>query len=96
MTLEQFIVQIQSGLIFTVTFKKRSTGEIRTMNCRYGVEKHLAGGDLTYNPIEKGLIVVYDLNKQGYRQIPIEGIVSIVLKKQAYNYNNETKEFEIV
>jgi hypothetical protein len=93
LTLQQFIERIQKGLIFTITFEKRKTGEVRTMNCRYGVETHLAGGDLSYNPLDKGLIVVYDLQKKGYRQIPIEGIVSLVLNKQLYNYDKEQKIF---
>lgn len=94
MSLEEFIIAIQKGTIFTITFTKRNSNETRTMNCRYGVEKHLQGGDLPYNPIERGLIVVYDVQKKGYRQIPIEGIVSLVLAGKLYNYDATEKMFK--
>jgi len=52
------------GLIFTVCFKKR-TGEqeVREMNCRGGVKKGVKGEGLKFNPRDKGLFVVYDLQK---------------------------------
>jgi hypothetical protein len=93
LSFENFVKTIQRGHIFTVTFIKRNSEEVRTMNCRIGVEKHLAGGDLNYNPLDKGLIVVWDLNKKGYRQIPVEGIVSLVLEGKLYNYDKEKQEF---
>ena len=33
-----------SGRVFGVRFIKRTTGEVRDMNCRGGVRKHLRGG----------------------------------------------------
>jgi hypothetical protein len=56
------------GEIFTVTFVKKD-GTTRTMNARLGVKRYLRGGDLPYNPLERGLLPVYDLQKNDYRII---------------------------
>lgn len=60
--------------IFTVTFVKKN-GEIRTMNCRLGVKKHLKGGQKKYD--KANLITVYDLVKKGYRTINLETVHNI-------------------
>jgi hypothetical protein len=67
------------GKIFSIKFIKRSTGELRSMVCRTGVKKHLAGGEPAYDPKSKGLIWVYDMSKAGYRSIPEEGIQEILI-----------------
>lgn len=56
------------GAIFTVEFTKKDNTN-RIMNCRLGVIKHLRGGSLPYDAVEKGLIPVYDLQIKGYRVI---------------------------
>jgi len=69
------------GKIFTVVFYKRGNGELRTMNCRKGVTKHLRGGVLNYDPKVKNLIGVNDMKikdrEKSYRSISIEGIVEL-------------------
>lgn len=59
-----------------VQFIKRSTGELRHMKCRYGVPSP-KGGEPAYSFKEKKLICVYDVDKNEYRSIPIEGAVRI-------------------
>ena len=71
----------RNGKIFCVHFVKRTTGDNRAMLCRQGVKKHLAGGELPYNAKEHGLIPVYDMQKEGYRMIPTEGIFEIEIDK---------------
>jgi hypothetical protein len=73
-----------SSKIFTVTFVKRTTGEVRVMNCRKGVVKHLVGGTLKYNPKEKELVGVFDMQKQAYRSIALENIQQINMDKKEY------------
>ena len=58
----RFLISLR-GKIFTATFYKKDHTS-RTMNCRLHVKKHLHGGTLKYNPKEKGLIPVYDLQKK--------------------------------
>jgi hypothetical protein len=67
----------KSGMVFRADFVKRTTGETRTMICRCGVKKYLKGGKAAYNFGEKGLLPVYDWNRQGYRSIPIDNIYCI-------------------
>jgi len=66
-----------NGGIFTVKFDKRTTGERRSMTCRLGVKAHLRGGELKVSPKDKKLIIVFDMQKQGYRSFPIDAVVSI-------------------
>ena len=58
---------------FTVEFTKKD-GTHRVMNCRMGVRKHLKGGDLNYNPVEKGLLTVFDMQKNAYRCVPLDRV----------------------
>ena len=80
------IIKSSAGKIMTVTFSKRSTGERRVMNCRLGVKKHLKGGESKIGP-EHSLIIVYDLKKQGYRSIPIEGLESVKIHGETFTTN---------
>ena len=73
-----------NGHIFTVDFTKRLTGELRTMNARLGVKKHLSGGKLPYDPKENGVITCFDLQKNGYRNISIEGIRRIKINNEEF------------
>ena len=56
------------GKIFGVDFIKKN-GEIRRMACRLQVKSYLKGGNLKYNPKEKNYIIVFDMNKRGYRTL---------------------------
>jgi hypothetical protein len=64
------------GEFFTVTFVKRTDGTTRTINARLGVRRYLRGGDLPYDPIAKGLLPVYDVQKRDYRMINLGTIIS--------------------
>ena len=67
----------QEGRIFSLAFVKRTTGEVREMVCRRGVTAHLKGGPAAYNAAEKNLITVYDMQKNGYRSIPVENVLRV-------------------
>lgn len=69
---------------FSVTFIKRSTGEVRLMNCMRGVTKHLKGGELTFDPSSKGLLVVFDLQKRAYRMVNLETVLEIKMDGKVY------------
>lgn len=72
-------IQQHYGLIFSIRFIKRTTGELREMVCRQGVKKGLVeipsrdGVDWK----QHGLIPVWDMGLKAYRSIPIEGIREI-------------------
>lgn len=73
----QDIIKQTKGKFFTVEFVKRTTGELRKMNCRTGVKKGVKGVGKLYNPEEKGVVVVWDTQKKAFRSISIEGIISV-------------------
>ena len=69
---------ISSGKFVTVTFKTK-LGFIRKINGRTGVKKHLKTKVQPVNSRVKPLdyIVIYDLNKKGYRSIKRDSIIKI-------------------
>lgn len=69
---------------YSVDFIKRSNGELRRMNCLNHVKKHLTGGQKNFSDEEKGLITTYSIDSEGYRSIPIEGIVAVQGEKETY------------
>lgn len=72
---------LQGGKFFTVTFIKKD-GTIRKMNARLGVTKGLTGKGMAYNPIERNLLPVFDVQKQAYRMINAETIQEIKFEGQ--------------
>jgi len=64
-----------NGQFFTVTFQKKN-GDIRKMNCRLGVTKHLKGGQSTTDHVTR-LMTVYDVKSAGYRSINMETVQEI-------------------
>ena len=80
---------VSDGQIFTVEFIKRTTGDLRKLNCRIGVNKHLKGGKVAYNATEKQLLTVFDMTANGYRSIPLEGIQRVSVGGQVFSFNQE-------
>jgi hypothetical protein len=83
---DQMIAKIRStnGSIFSVLYEKvRSNGEIRKVNCRLGVQKFLKGTGKSASP-EAQIVVVYDLQKAGYRSLASEGILEATIAKMVY------------
>ena len=78
------LINSSKGKIFSVTFTKKN-GETREMICRKGVKKHLKGGELMFDPNEKGLAVVFDMKKNAYRMININTLEKFVVDKATYS-----------
>jgi hypothetical protein len=81
---EIVLAQKGEGTFFTVEFIKRSTGELRVMNCRGGVAKYVKGVGMSYDPSKKGLVPVWEANnaegdkaEAAYRMISAEGIKAV-------------------
>ncbi len=70
---------------FTVEFLKKD-GELRRMNCRLGVKKHLKGGrdNVVHIPT---LLPVYDLKAKGYRNINLKTLLNITVDGVFYTIN---------
>ena len=77
------LIKDTKGKFFTVTFIKKDGSE-RVMNARLGVKIYLKGGELPYNPDEKGLIPVYDVKTGGYRMVNVNTIKNLKIGKNEY------------
>ena len=81
---KEILTKVTGSEIFTVEFIKKD-GSRRIMNCRKGVKKHLAGGELKYNAIERNLLPVFDMQKKAYRMINIETLQKLKTKGKEYS-----------
>ena len=72
------------GKFFTVEFIKRSTNELRVMNCTTNYTSKLAGGEAAYDFNAKQLLPVYDLQKKGFRSIPLDAVLVIRVKGETF------------
>ena len=76
------LIEKNKGVPFKITFIKKD-GSIRNMNAEFGVEKDLKGG---VSPLEahKEYIIVYDLDKEGYRAVNINTTKKLVINDTLY------------
>lgn len=77
------LIKESKGKFFTVDFITKS-GEIRKMNCRLGVKKHLTGQGLKFDPNELGYQVVFDAVKKQYRMINLQTILKLSINNKNY------------
>ena len=77
----QTLSQIQkaNNTIFSVEFYKKD-GSVRTMTARLHVKKGVKGTGMAYNPIEKGLLPVWDMQKNGFRMIKLKTVTKLQIK----------------
>lgn len=73
----QETIEATTGKFFRVLFTKKSTGELRVMNARLGVTRHLKGGSLAYNPVERNNLIVWDAQLRAYRTIALDNVVEV-------------------
>jgi hypothetical protein len=73
-----------SGNVFRVDFLKKDDS-LRTMVCRFGVKKFANGKGMSYSPVEKGLVTVYEFGV-GYRTVNLDRIVLIKHGGTVYNF----------
>lgn len=85
MITQELLKELNSGKIFTAVFKKKD-GSIRTMNCRMNVAKYVNGKGLAFNPMDKGLLPVFDLQKDAYRFINLNTLMSIKANGKEYSF----------
>lgn len=88
------IIKSQDGKAVTVTFTRRTDdpktgakkGDVRVLNGRLGVKKHLKGGTMAYNPADYKLLTIFDMQKQGYRTIPLDTVSEVVASGVTYKF----------
>lgn len=72
------------GKIFSCKFVKRTDGSIRNMIARTGVSKGITGEGRAWDPTERGLLPVYDMQARGYRMIPAESVMEVRAKGKTF------------
>ena len=72
-------IQKAENTFFHVEFIKKD-GSLRKMNCRLNVKKGVNGKGMAYNPIEKGLLPVWDVQKNAFRMLNINTITKLKIK----------------
>lgn len=80
------------GKFMTVTFLKKD-GSTRRMRCRTGVKRYVKGvGSPLGSPANRlqkyKLITVYDLDKAGYRSIPVDRVISVKAAGKTFSSKN--------
>jgi hypothetical protein len=86
MLMNKFLEATNDGRIFSATFVKKD-GTIRTMNCRRKVTKGVTGKGLAFKPSDKGLIVVYDMHKDGFRMINLNTLIEAQVNGQIFKFS---------
>lgn len=83
-TRSQLLRLTGDGRFCTICFYKRTTGDLRVMNCRTGVKRYVTGVGLKFTPAHKNLISVFDTQKKAYRFISVEGVIRVDAHGKSY------------
>lgn len=79
------VIERSNGRIFSCIFIKRDK-TIRKMVARLGVEKGKTGKGMSWNPLERGMIPVYDMQKKGWRMINLNSLIRARVNGVTYNW----------
>jgi hypothetical protein len=75
--------------IFSVEFKKKN-GDNRLMVARLGVRKNVKNIGLNFNPDDFNLITAFDMQKDNFRMINCNNLISLKLKGTKYKIEDLT------
>jgi hypothetical protein len=73
MNIQEFKSEVK-GNFFRACFIKKD-GSVRELTARFGVKKHLKGGELGYDAEALNYIIVFDVDKQAYRTINMNKLI---------------------
>ena len=77
------LIKASKGKIFTAKNIKKD-GSRRVLNGRLNVQKGVKGLGLGYNPDDFNVMTVFDMQKEAYRMINLETLMSINMKGVEY------------
>ena len=77
-----------NGKIFSAVFTKKD-GEKRLMNCRLRVKKYVKGVGRKFKPEDRGLIGVFDLQKDQHRFINLNTLESLKINGVEYEVKGD-------
>lgn len=86
-SVESILRGLANGKIFSVKFRKRTDPDmIRHMICRFDVSKGVKGKGRLFEPNDRGLISVWDVQARAPRFISVEGITEIRVAGESYTF----------
>jgi len=86
------LIRESRGKIFSVDFYKKD-GSLRKMKARLGVTKGVKGVGLRYDPLARGLLPVWDLDKGAFRMINLTTIRRLKVNGQEYHFQVNPPRF---
>jgi len=78
---------LMSGQVCRVDYYKQN-GEVTTMICRTGVGKFVTGNGKSPTDLTKGRLNVYSFDRQGYRTLKLDQILTIKHGGILYDFRN--------
>ena len=72
-----------NGRIFHVIFTKKN-GEVRRMTARLGVHKGVIGKGMRYDPLERGLLPVFDMDRADWRMVNLKTLRRLSVDHERY------------
>ena len=89
MELQELKNIVQDGKIFSVRFIKRTDGTERLMVARTGtVFESDPSLRRNWDPDDKNLLLVYDLQNKGLRHVPAENVIEVKAHKKTFTTRN--------
>jgi hypothetical protein len=79
------LIRKSGGVMLTVEFFKRTVPhKFRRMLCRVNTDKGKTGVGRSFSDKSAHVVTVFDMHKDGYRCIPLEGIIRIRFRGKDY------------
>ena len=72
-----------AGRIFYAEFVKKD-GSLRRMTARLGVHKGVTGKGMRYNPLERGLLPVFDMDRADWRMVNLNTLQRLSVDHERY------------
>jgi hypothetical protein len=83
MIVENLLKETSNKKIFSVTFVKKD-GSIRKMNAMRGVRKGVKGVGHSFDPSEKNLLTVYDMQIGAFRFVNLNDVLLFKANKKTF------------
>lgn len=83
MIVENLLKETSNKKIFSVTFIKKD-GSLRKMNAMRGVRKGVKGVGHSFNPSEKNLLTVYDMQIRDFRFVNLNDVISFKANRKTF------------
>ena len=84
--IKNIIEETKSGQIFSAKFIKKD-GTLGKIKAMCGVKKGTNGVGLSFDPLTKNLLPVFDMDKQAFRMINLNTLKQVKIKGKTIKFN---------